>query len=107
MRGAGARIARQIVGIVDRAHHRLFEARGHLIGRHRGAHLEAPGSIRERLGRRTRDKRRRQSDRTGYRAAAPEQGAPIDEAIAGNRRRVSIRLSRETAHGRASLLPGG
>ena len=100
---ARSRIARQIVGIVDRAHHRLLEARGYLIGSHRRADLETPGSVRqrrvgERFRRCARGKRRRDAQSACNRSSLSQQRSPIDQTIPGNRRRTSVKLSHETAH---------
>ena len=85
MRRARRAAARLELGIAERAHHLLLELRRLAIGRDGHAGREAPGAVRQRLGRGA-DQRGARTSRGGARKndAAPEQRAAIDQAVAGD-----------------------
>ena len=85
MRRAGARVARLVLRIVDGAHHRLLEPGRPLVRRNGVADLEAPRPVLERLGAGSgggADGARAHG--AGQHDASPEQGAAIEQAVAGH-----------------------
>ena len=83
MRRASMRVAKLVVGIAERAHDVLLKSRRHLIGRHDGAHFQAPRVVLERLGGRA-GERDAGRHRAGDHGAASQQGPAIEQTVAGN-----------------------
>ena len=84
MRRAGARIARLVLRIVDGAHHRLLEPRRLLVRRNGVADLEAPRPVLERLGGGSGGADGARAHGAGQHDASPEQGAAVEQAVAGH-----------------------
>ncbi len=84
MRRAGARVARLVLRIVDGAHHRLLERRRLLVRRNGVADLEAPWAVLERLGGGSSGADGASAHRAGQHDASPEQGAAVEQAVAGH-----------------------
>ena len=95
MRGARARIARHVVGIVDRADDILFEAGWHAIGRNDVAGFEAPGTVFERLGPGARHAGGTGCRRAGKDGSAAEQGSSMQQAVPGHRNQIPRRIALE------------
>src|SRR5262245_28070486 len=105
VRGARMRIAEFVVGIAAAANDVFLEPRRHLIGRHDGAHLQAPGVVLERLGGGASEHAAHAGGRgAGKYDAASEQGAAIEQPIAGNRLQRRSLAASANSHAVSSLV---
>src|SRR5215471_3468841 len=108
VRRARVGIAEFVVGIAAAANDVLLEPRRHLIGRHDGAHFQAPGIVLERLGGGAGEYATHAGGRgAGEYDAASEQGAAIEQPIAGNRFQRRSLAASANSHAVSSLVDCG
>ena len=106
VRRARVRVARLVIGIAQRAHDVLLEPRRLLPRRGRAAHGLAPRVVLERLGGGAGPRRADAGcGGAGKQDALPEQGAAVEQPVAGNGRQRIRRRSELTLGNAHECLP--